>query len=134
MTKLLSARAQHGSRRTRKPSLFSIVPPRSGLTLVRRNAMDRRGEAPVRRALHRPVLHLAARRILAEKVAVLPVPRRPDRSRHEAAAAVRANVTEDHLHAARAKGALVAADPCLQRVGRQRLVAMLASRAQFQHG
>lgn len=55
---------------------------------------------------------------------------RPDRPRHEAAAAVRANVTEALLDARRAEGAFVGADP---RIRRQVGVAELAVRSQFEH-
>jgi uncharacterized repeat protein (TIGR01451 family) len=64
------------------------------LAILRRDAPDRSGEAGVHGAIDGPVLHVRARRILAEVVVALPIRRRPDRPRHEAAAAVRANVVE----------------------------------------
>src|SRR5688572_32556505 len=75
------------------------------LTLVRADALDRRRERIVRRAVDGPVLDLRARGILAEKVVALPVVGGPDRPRHETAAAIRAHVAEHALDARGAKGA-----------------------------
>src|SRR5262245_55229985 len=79
------------------------------------------------------MLRLAAGRVLAEEVVALPVVRGSDRARHEAAAAVRADVMKHGLDAARAERALVGADARLGRIGRQGLVAMLAGRTELQH-
>ena len=74
----------------------------------------------------------AARRVVDETGALPPRPRGPDRSRLEAAAAVRADVVEDVLDAGRAERALVGADPRVRRVGRQVLVAQLAVRSKLE--
>src|SRR5437016_8489746 len=81
--------------------------------------------------IDRTVLRLGARRILSQVVAALPVLRRPHRARHEAAAAVRTYVRQP-LHARRAESAFEAADPRVERIGRQVLVAMLAVRPQLE--
>src|SRR6185436_5204811 len=105
----------------------------SGLALFRRDLPDRARERRVFRRIDRPVLHFRACRILAEEVIALPVLRRPDRPRDEAAAAVGADVAEHALDAGCAERALVAADPRRGGIGRQRLVAVLATRAKLQH-
>src|SRR5262249_14706506 len=94
--------------------------------LLRRYIPDRGREHRMGRRVHRPVLDLRARRILAEGVVVLPVLRRPDWSGGKPNAAVGTNVTQHVLDARSTEGALVGADPRLQGVGRERLVAMLA--------
>src|SRR5262252_7072593 len=67
--------------------------------------------------------------------AASPLLRRPDRSRHKTAAAVRADVEQLCLHAVRAEGALIGADPSLGRRGRQVLVAIFAVGTKLQgHG
>src|SRR6266436_1159117 len=64
-----------------------------------------------------------------------PFLRGPDRPRREAAAAVRADIPDLGLHAVRAEGAFIGADPRLQRMGRKILVAIFAVRPQLQrHG
>src|SRR5262245_46660288 len=103
------------------------------LALLRRYGPDRGRELRVGRRVHLLVPDLRARRVLAEAVAALPVLRRPDRPRGKPAAAVRANVPEDALDARRAERAFVGADPRLERVGRQRLVAVFAGRPQLEH-
>src|SRR5579885_945318 len=105
----------------------------AALALLGRDAADRRRELGVRRRVDRSMLHLRARRILAEVVAVLPVARRTHRPRHEAAAAVGAYIEHHVLDAVAAERALVGADPRLRGIGRQRAVAVLAGGAQFQH-
>lgn len=60
--------------------------------------------------IHRPVLDVCARRVLAEKVVALPVLRWPDRPRYESAAAVRADIAQDSLNASCAKGAFITAN------------------------
>ena len=64
----------------------------------------------MRRRGHRPVLHRRARGIGAEPIAALPVFRRADGARREAAAAVGAHVEQLALHAVGAKRALVGTD------------------------
>src|SRR5262245_52221990 len=72
-------------------------------------------------------------RVLAKVVVVLPVARRANRPWREATAAVGTDVVEDLIHARRTEGALIAADPRLQRLRRQGLAAMLAAWPQLQH-
>src|SRR5207245_2197808 len=98
---------------------------------LRRYVFQRPREALVRREIDRPMFCLRARRILSQVIAVLAVLHRPHRARHEAAAAVRAHVRQP-LDARRAEGALEAADPGVERVRRQVLVAMLAVRPQLE--
>lgn len=60
------------------------------------------------------MLDLGARGILTEIVVASPVLRRPDRSRNEAATAVRANVLKNVIDARRAESAFVGADSCFK--------------------
>jgi hypothetical protein len=80
------------------------------------------------------MLDLGTRRVLAKKVVAFPVPYRSDRSRHKAAPAVRADVFQDVIDTRGAKRTLISADARFKRVGRQRLVAVLASGSEFEHG
>src|SRR5258708_7590353 len=78
---------------------------------------------------------LVRRQLLDGADAGPPFPGRPDRPRHEAAAAVRAYVVQLGLDAVRAEGAFVSADPRLHRIRRQVLVAIFAVRSELQrHG
>src|SRR5262245_32536480 len=103
------------------------------LPLLRRDAPQGAGESRMRARIDRAMLHLRARRILAEVVLALPASRRPDRSRRQAAAAVGTDIREHAVHAGRAEGALVAADSRIERIRRQRLVAVLAGGSQLEH-
>ena len=114
----------------------SHMPPasRSGHAASREQALALLGwsgpdfgrEPRVRRGLDRPVLHRAAGGVLAEVVVAFPVPRRANRSRNEVAATVGTHVAQDVLDARGAERTLVRADACLERIRRQRLVAVLA--------
>ena len=84
------------------------------LPFLRRDVPDRRRKRRVNYRIERPVLDSGARRIIFQKVAVLPVARRPYRPGHEAAAAVGADVVQYLLDAGGAEGAFVAADACLR--------------------
>lgn len=72
-------------------------------------------------------------RILAERVVAFPVLRWPDGPWSETATAVRTDVAQNLGYARRAKRALVAANARIERVGWQRLVAVLAGRSQLKH-
>jgi hypothetical protein len=83
--------------------------------------------------INRPMFDLGTRGILAKVVVAFPVLRRPDRSGHEAPAAVRADVLKDVINARSAERALIGADACFKRIGRQRFVAILTGRSEFKH-
>lgn len=83
--------------------------------------------------INEPVPDLVACWILAKVIVTLPIRRRPDRSRSESAAAVRAHILQNGIDTGDAKRALVAANARLQRVRRQRLVAVLTGRSEFKH-
>ena len=91
-------------------------------------------KARMRRRIYRSVLHLGARRICSKEVVTVPIRRRSDRSRGEPTAAIWADITQNMFDAHNAEGTLVGADTRLKRIGRQRLIAMLAGRSQFKHG
>ena len=80
------------------------------LSLVRWNISDRRGKLRMSRGINGSVLDFGACRVLAEKVVTFPVFRWPDGPRHEAAAAVRADVTKNSFNAGRAERALISAN------------------------
>jgi hypothetical protein len=79
------------------------------------------------------MLHLRARRVIAEIPWRLGGRRRPDRSRGEAASAARANVLHDFVHALSAERAFETADHRIRRIGRKGLAAMLTSRSELEH-
>ena len=85
------------------------------------------------RRINRSVPDSRARRILAEKIVILPVRRRPDRPRRESSAAIRADIVQDALDAAHAKRAFIGTDSRFERIRRQFLVAVFAGRTEFEH-
>src|SRR5512134_3714358 len=101
---------------------------------MRRDGPDGRGETRVRLPVDRPVADARACRVLAEEIVAPPIPRRPDRPWCEASAAIGADVLQHFIDAGGAERALVAADPRLERIGRQRVVAVLTGRSEFEHG
>src|ERR1044072_1266279 len=103
------------------------------LAFFRRDGSDARGESRVRWRILGTVADRGARRLFAQIIVPLPIFRRSNRSRHEAAAAVGADVIEDRIDGGSAKRALVGADARLERIGRQRLVAMFAGRSELEH-
>jgi len=72
-------------------------------------------------------------RLFAEADSGTPLGLRPDRTRHKAAAAIRADVEQHPLDAIGAERALIAADPRIGRARRQILVAIFAIGPQFEH-
>src|SRR6266446_141651 len=106
----------------------------NALALLRRDIPDRHREFRMSCSINGSMFDPGARRVVAEEVVTLPVFRWSDGSRDEPAAAVRANVTEDIFNARRAERALVRAHARLERVGRQRLVAVFAGRAELEIG
>ena len=71
---------------------------------------------------------------MGDVVVAAPVAARPDRPRLEAAAAIRADIEQDVLHAGGAERALEAADAGVNRVGRQGAIAVFARRTKLEHG
>src|SRR6266478_5125474 len=71
--------------------------------------------------------------MLPEADAWAPLGLWPDRARHKAAAAIRADVEQHALDAIGAERALIAADPRIGRVRWQILVAIFAIRPEFEH-
>jgi protocatechuate 3,4-dioxygenase beta subunit len=116
------------SRRSIFGSTGADLPP------VRRDTLEHRRKLRVCRRIDGPVLDGGARRILPQEVVAFPIRRRPDRSRHEPAAAVRTDVTKDLVDARRTKRALVGTDPRVERVWWQRLVAVFAGWSELEHG
>ena len=105
-----------------------------GLSLFRGDRLDLGRELRMRHRIHRPVLHLGARRIFSKKVVTVPVPRRSNRSRDKPATAIWTDISQNAFDARIAEGALVRTYARLKRIGRQRLIAMLACRSEFKHG
>ena len=79
--------------------------------------------------IDRLVLDFGACRVFTEEIVPLPILGRPDWSANKSTAAIRADVLQDIVDTGGAKRALVGADAGLKRVGRQRLVAVLAGRS-----
>jgi hypothetical protein len=88
----------------------------------------------MRGRIHRPVLHLGARRIFPKEVVIVPIRRRSDRSRDEPAAAIWADISQNVFNASNAEGALIGTDTRLKRVRRQCFVAVFTSRSELKHG
>src|SRR5262245_34067980 len=88
----------------------------------------------MRPRIDRPMLDGRAGGLLAEVVVALPICRWTNRSRHETAPAIRANVVQNSFDTSRTESAFVRADARLQRFRRQRLVAILTSWSKFEHG
>src|SRR4029077_19125268 len=105
-----------------------------GLSLFRGDRLDLGREPRMRHRIHRPVLHLGARRIFSKKVVTVPVPRRSNRSRDKPATAIWTDISQNAFDARIAEGALVRTYARLKRIGRQRLIAVLAGRSEFKHG
>ena len=113
-----------------------ILPFRNMKTQRRTDGWDRFDlgrEAGMRRQIHRSVCHLGARRICSQEVALVPIRRRPNRSKDEPAAAILADISQNAFDTSNAEGTLVGADARLKRIRRQRLVAVLAGRSKFKH-
>ena len=72
-------------------------------------------------------------RILAEIVVTLPVLTGPDRTWDKPAAAIWADVAQKTVDAIGTESAFIAADASLQRIRRQRFVAMFASGTKLEH-
>jgi hypothetical protein len=103
------------------------------LPLMRRYGLDCGRKPGMSFRVNRPMPDLGTRRIFAKAVAALPVLRRSDWSWNKSSAAVRAYIFQDVFDARRTKCALVATNTCFERVGRQRLVAILTGRSEFKH-
>src|SRR5262245_32663305 len=91
------------------------------------------GELSVSHRIDRSVPHFLAWRVLPETIVILPIYRWSDRSRHESAAAVGADIEQHFIHTGGAKCAFVSADARLQRARRQRDVAVFTSGSQLKH-
>jgi hypothetical protein len=87
----------------------------------------------MRNRIHRPVLHLGARRIFPQEVALVPIRRRSDGSRDEPAAAIWATISQNAFNTRSAEGALIRTDTRLKRVRRQCFVAVFAGRSELKH-
>src|SRR4051794_22817909 len=108
--------------------------PRGCLTLLGRDVAYRRDERRQLRPVPLQVHALGGRRPLGEREPGAPLAGRAYRPRHEAAAAVRADIVQHALDAVGAEGALVGADPRVGRPRRQVLVAVLAVGSELKHG
>src|ERR687888_2411544 len=104
----------------------------SASSLFWRYLLDGGRVALVRREIDRLVLHGLARRVVAKVVAAFPVALRADRPWREIAAAVGADVAEQ-LGTRCTERAFEAADTRIERLRRQRLIAVFAGRSQFEH-
>src|ERR1043166_2046291 len=104
-----------------------------GLSFMGRYGFQGGREPRMSCRIDRPVLYRGARGVLAEEVVAFPVLRWPDRSGSKSAAAVRADVFQDGSDTCGAKSALVGADARFERIGRQRVVAVLTGGSELEH-
>ncbi len=81
-----------------------------------------------------PVFDFGTRRVLSQKVAAFPVLRWSDWSRNKATAAIWTDVAQNVFDTCGAECTLIGTDACLERIGWQRLVAMLTGGPEFKHG
>jgi hypothetical protein len=88
----------------------------------------------MRRRIDRPMLRIGTGRICPEKVVIVPIRRRSDRSWDEPAATIWADVFQNAFDARSAEGTFIGADARLKRVRRQSLAAVLTGRPEFKHG
>jgi len=102
------------------------------LALFRWDGSDRGGESRVCCPIHGTVPNRGARRVFAQIIIAIPIFRWSNRSRREAAAAVRADFIDDRVDAGGAKRALVGANARFERIGRQQLVAIFAGRSELE--
>ena len=79
------------------------------------------------------MLDRRTRRILPQEVIAVPICRGPDRPGSEPAAAVGTDIVQYLFDARHAERTFIGTNPRLKRIGRQRLVAMLAGRSEFKH-
>ncbi len=103
------------------------------LALFRRDRFELSHELTMSSRIDRPVLHRGTRRIFPQEVVAIPIRRRSDRSRNEPAAAVGTDILQHLFDARHTERAFIRTDPCLKRLRRQRLVAMLARWSEFKH-
>ena len=88
----------------------------------------------MRRRIDRPMFHLRTSRILAEEIIAVPIRRRPDWPRDKSAPAVGTDISKNLFDTGHTERAFIRADPRLQRLRWQRLVAMLAGWSELKHG
>ena len=84
------------------------------LPFLRRSSSDGSRERCVSRDINRLVPYLCARRVLAKKVATLPVLRWPDGPGYETAATVWTDIAQDILNTGGTKRTFIGADTCLK--------------------
>ena len=93
----------------------------------RRDGTDGGSELCMHIRINGSIFDFGAGRILAKVVVAVPILGWPDRSRHETTAAIWTNVIQDGVDTRTAERTFVTAYARLQRIGRQGLVAVLAS-------
>jgi hypothetical protein len=79
------------------------------------------------------MLDLGTRWVFTKIVVAFPVLRWSDWPAHKATTAIGTDITQNSIDAGGAKRTFIATNACLKRIGRQRLVAVLASWAEFEH-
>ena len=98
-----------------------------------RNSANAGDQGALFSMLDRAMFPLLHRRLGQELNAVSPAMRRPNGSRYETAAAVRANILQNPIDAVAAKGAFVRANPGFRRCRRQVGRTILTNRPKFEH-
>jgi hypothetical protein len=87
-------------------------------SLVRRDGSDRGCELRMHIRINRPVLDFRTGFVFAKVVVAVPILGWPDRSRHEAAATIRANIIQDVVDTRTTERTFIAAYARLQRIER----------------
>ena len=83
--------------------------------------------------IDRAMFDCRACRKFPEIIVVSPIARGPYRVRHKSTAAIRANISDNIFDAIGAEGALETANAGICRIGRQKFIAILAGRSEFEH-
>jgi hypothetical protein len=81
--------------------------------------------------INRPVLYLGASWIFAKKIIAFPIHRRSNWSGNKTTTAVRADVSQNAIDTGRTKGAFIAANACVNCVGRQCNITVFACGSEF---
>jgi hypothetical protein len=103
------------------------------LPFVRRYDSDCSSELCMSDWINRPMLDLGTRWVFAKIVVAFPVLRRSDWPGNKATATIGTDIPQNSIDAGDTKRTFIATNACLKRIGRQRLVAVFARWAEFEH-
>ena len=97
------------------------------LPFFRRNRLYCRREQRMGLHINRPVLDFRTSRIFTQEIVALPILRWPNGPGHKAATTIGADVTQKRIDAGYAKSTFIATNARVERLRRERLVAVFAA-------